>query len=144
MPLLGIAYNRDNAMFYHIPQPIVAKSKYTANKTRGFAVDLLCFHGKSTSAFVEKPISTDGLSRSKLGSGNRQIHESAPIPRHFHDFCFHDISTTTFSTANPRHSHDKSTSRRSPESINISTANPRWTEAGSILQQRCDPNCALV
>ncbi|EJK65706.1 hypothetical protein THAOC_13410 [Thalassiosira oceanica] len=30
VPLLGIAYNRDNAMFYRILQPIVAKSKYKA------------------------------------------------------------------------------------------------------------------
>lgn len=30
VPLLGIAYKRDNAMFYRILQPIVAKSKYKA------------------------------------------------------------------------------------------------------------------
>jgi len=109
VPLLGIAYNRDNAMFYHIPQPIVAKSKYTANKTRGFAVDLLCFLGKSTSTFVEKTISTNGLSRSKVDRGNRQIHESAPstafprflLPRHFHDNIFHS-QTHGIPTANPR------------------------------------------
>ena len=77
------------------------KMPHTANKTRGSAVDLLVFHDKSTGAFVEILISTDCLLRLKLDHGNRQIHDSAPNPRYFHDFCVHAISTTLISTANP-------------------------------------------
>ena len=70
---VAICPSGSRVVMYHVKA--VVDHLFTANKTRGFAVDLLYFHGKSTIAFVEKPISTERLSRSKPGRGKRQIHE---------------------------------------------------------------------